>query len=388
MTVALSADGSTLAVGAIGESSAATGIDHDETDSSAPGAGAVYLFTRARATWHQQAYIKASSTHADDQFGTSVALTADGAMLAVGAIGESSAAIGVDAQADGTAVGSGAVYLLQRTDAGWQQAAYIKASNTGAGDSFGTSVALSADGTTLAVGAATEDSAATGIDGDQANNAAIAAGAAYVFTRADATWRQQAYVKASNTSRTDNFGQSVALSGDGSILAVGAYGEDSAATGIGGSQSNHSLLEAGAAYVFARTGATWRQQAYVKASNTGLTAQFGWSLALSPDGAMLAVAAVTEESGATGIGGDQADDSEFASGAVYMFRHSGAEWWQQAYVKASNTGAGDQFGWGVALAADGTLAVGAPGEASAATGIGGDQRDDSLSASGAVYVVR
>src|SRR5262245_24489491 len=111
--------------------------------------------------------------------------------------------------------------------------AYVKASNTGAGDQFGSSVALSADGSTLAVGAWLEDSVAAGIGGNQADNSAPAAGAVYLFTRSGTTWSQQAYVKASNTGANDWFGSSVALSADGSTLAVGASREDSAATGIG-----------------------------------------------------------------------------------------------------------------------------------------------------------
>jgi len=375
-------------VGAIAESSAATGVDGDQADSSAPSAGAVYVFTRSDVTWHQAAYLKPSNTDQGEQFGTSLSLAADGSMLAVGAVGEASAATGIDGdQTSRAAPSAGAVYLFTRGAGSWRQAAYIKASNTGTGDSFGASVALSRDGTTLAVGASTEDSAATGVDGNQADNSALAAGAAYVFTRTGATWSQQAYVKASNTSRTDNFGTSVALAGDGATLVVGASGEDSAATGIGGNQFNNAALEAGAAYVFTRAGAVWRQQAYMKASNTMLTAQFGWTMALSPDATMLAVGAVSEDSGATGIDGAQYNHDQFASGAVYVFRHQGETWWQQAYIKATNTQAGDQFSWGLALAANGTIAVGALGESSAARGLGGDQADNSLSAAGAVYVI-
>jgi hypothetical protein len=100
------------------------------------------------------------------------------------------------------------------------------------------------------VGAALESSAATGINGNQASNAASGAGAAYRFTRSGATWSQVAYVKASNTETNDDFGFSVALTGDGSTLAVGAFGEDSAATGVGGNQADNSASQAGAVYVY------------------------------------------------------------------------------------------------------------------------------------------
>ncbi len=188
-----------------------------------------------------------------------------------------------------------------------------------AGDSFGWSVALSADGSTLAVNAEHESSAATGVGGNQADNSAQYAGAVYVFARSGTAWSQQAYVKASNTGEDDVFGTGVALSSDGSILAVGAGNEFSAATGIGGDQTDDSAEGAGAVYVFARTGATWSHQLYVKASNTDAGDGFGNRIALSADGATLAVAAPGEGSAATGIDGDQADDSAGGAGAVYVF---------------------------------------------------------------------
>ncbi|MBK9757478.1 MAG: histidine kinase, partial [Nannocystis sp.] len=115
---------------------------------------------------------------------------------------------------------------------------YFKASNTEAGDVFGyIDVELSADGNTLAVGSRREDSAATGIGGDQADNTASLAGAVYVFVRANNVWSQQAYIKASNTEAVDLFGYCLALSSDGNTLAVGALSEDSAATGIDADQA-------------------------------------------------------------------------------------------------------------------------------------------------------
>ena len=100
------------------------------------------------------------------------------------------------------------------------------------------------------VGAPDEDSAATGIDGNQADNSADLAGAIYVFARSGAVWNQLAYVKASNTEASDFFGYSVATSGDGSVIAVGAIGEDSAANGVGGSQASNVSVNSGAVYVF------------------------------------------------------------------------------------------------------------------------------------------
>ena len=141
----------------------------------------------------------------------------------------------------------------------WTQQAYVKASNTSTlymfeedVALFGLSLALSADGNTLAVGAPGEDSNAVGIDGNQADNSAYSSGAVYVYERDGMNvWTQQAYVKASNTEADDYFGTSVALSGDGSTLAVGADEEDSDADGIGGNQADNFMqLNAGAVYLY------------------------------------------------------------------------------------------------------------------------------------------
>jgi hypothetical protein len=215
---------------------------------------------------------------------------------------------------------AGGLYFSPRAPTTWTQEAYVKASNAGTIDYFGTSIALSRDGSTLAVGAFQEASAATGIDGNQADNSASGAGAVYVFTRAGTTWTQQAYVKASNARGGSWFGDSVALSDDGSTLAVGSYGEASAATGIGGNQTDNTTPNAGAVYVFTRADTTWKQQAYVKASNTGGGDGFGQRVALSADASTLAVAAPNETSTATGIDGDQTDDTAPRAGAVYVFQ--------------------------------------------------------------------
>ena len=387
-SVSLSGDGNTLAVGAVGEASNATGIGGNQADNSAANSGAVYVFVRSGGVWAQQAYVKASNAAANDAFGTSVSLSGDGNTLAVGAIGEASNATGIGGnQADNSAGLSGAVYMFVRSGTVWTQQAYVKASNTGANERFGTSVSLSGDGNTLAVGAPLESSNATGIGGNQADNSAASSGAVYVFVRGGTVWAQQAYVKASNTGASDLFGTSVSLSGDGNTLAVGANGEASNATGVGGSQADNSAADSGAVYVFMRIGTVWTQQAYVKASNTGAGDRFGTSVSLSGDGNTLSVGAVAEASNATGIGGNQADNSAFLSGAVYVFARIGITWTQQAYVKASNSGASDRFGTSVSLSGDGnTLSVGAVGEASSVTGVGGYEGDNSVGNSGAVYI--
>ena len=259
------------------------------------------------------------------------------------------------------------------------QQAYVKASNTGADDQFGSAVAL--DGDTLVVGTTREDSAAPGINGNQSDNSGNEVGAVYVFVRSGGIWSQQAYLKASNPDDLDTFGTSVAISGN--TIVVGAQGEDSNATGVNtGNQLDDSVAQAGAAYVFVRSGTTWTQQAYLKSSTAGFN-NFGNSVAI--DGDTIAIGAEGEDSVSTGINGSEVGTGAPSSGAVYIFTRSGATWSQQAYIKSSNSQSGDQFGHSVALSSN-TLAVGANGEDSAATGIGGNQGDNSASAGGAVYV--
>ena len=258
--------GDTLVVGASGEDSSAAG---GEADNSAPGAGAAYVFARAGGVWTQQAYLKASNAEAGDQFSDSVAISGD--TLVVGAIFEDSSAAG--GETDNSAPFAGAVYVFARAGGVWSQQAYLKASNAEGDDIFGRNVAISGD--TLVVGANGEDSSAAG---GEADNTVPGAGAAYVFVRAGGVWTQQAYLKASNAETNDFFGGHVAISGD--TLVVGARLEDSSAAG---GEADNSAPGAGAAYVFARAGGVWTQQAYLKASNAESSDFFGGSVAISGD---------------------------------------------------------------------------------------------------------
>ncbi|MDI9245376.1 VWA domain-containing protein [Marinobacter sp. CHS3-4] len=389
-SLAISADGTTLAVGASREDSSATGAYGNPADNSASNSGAVYVFTRDDAgEWLAPAYIKASNTDALDQFGYSVTLSADGDTLAVGAPRELSTATGVNGDESINASGSealGAVYIFNRIGGIWSQQAYVKASS-GRPLFFGESVALSSDGTTLAIGGSEEESGSTGVNGDDTNNLAPDSGAVWVFTLENSVWSQQAYVKASNTDSQDFFGRELSLSADGNILAVAASGEDSGAVLVNGDQNNIDAPDSGAVYVFSRDGETWTQEAYIKASNTDPSDRFGVDLSLSGDGKTLAVGAAFEKSSSTGVNGDQFNNDLYGSGAVYMFNRVGGIWSDQAYIKASTTNS-RQFGLNVALSADGkSLAVGAR-DNSSSIGLNGDQLDSSASGSGAVYLFR
>ncbi len=250
---------------------------------------------------------------------------------------------------------------------------YFKASNTGTGDFFGggevnylsfptylANIALSSDARRLVVGAPNEDSSGTGVNNTESDPSGhFDSGTVYMFSRNsdDDDWELEAYIKASNTGYKDMFGASVALSGDGNTLAVGAHNEGSAFID---DQENDLFDGAGAVYMFEWSGEEWVQQAYLKADWPFKGDRFGWSVALSHGGERLGVGAPYE-----------------LGGAIYVFERSDNQWEQQDHIKASNPEEDDFFGSSIALSGDGeTLVAGAFGE---------DGEGNSVPNSGAVY---
>lgn len=379
-------DGNTLVVGANGESSSATGVNGNQADDSAQFAGAVYVFVRSGTTWTQQAYIKASNTGEADFFGTSVAI--DGNTLVVGANGEDSSATGVGGnQSDNSASSAGAAYVFVRNGTTWSQQAYLKASNTEENDQFGTDVAIEDD--LIVVGAPREDGSRgaayvfvrtgtvwsapsylkplSGI-GVPAFGSSLAldagtlvvgapreqnTGAAYVFVRSGNTFTQQGFLKAPVPGPGDLFGSSVDVYSN--TVVVGAPGEDSSSTGVNG-PSNESSPDSGAAYVFRRLSGIWTFQAFIKASNTGAGDAFGAVVTVYGD--KLGIAADREDGGGNGVGSSQGDNSAPDAGATYLFQRLGVSWSQTAYIKASASESADQFGYSLSFDSA-TLVVGA-----------------------------
>jgi hypothetical protein len=328
----LSADGNTLAVGAITEDSRASGINNlaFQDDDTAASAGAVYVFARAGTNWSQQAYLKGANTDAADLFGYSVGLNADGNTLVVGAYDEDGSGRTVNAIPDNRRGGNGALYVFTRTGATWSQQAYLKGSRSEQNDAMGYSVAISDDGNTVAAGAAEENCLTPGVNpaGCESSRAGIpqgaevpgiSAGATYVWSRNGTTWIEMALLKSSNPDQHDWFGVRMAMSGDGNTLVVGAQNEDSNARGINGNQEDDSADESGAAYVFTRSGDTWVQRAYVKGSNTEAFDEFGSAIAITRDGKTLAVGARMEASAAKGVNGDPNNNDVPEAGAAYVF---------------------------------------------------------------------
>ncbi len=287
-----------------------------------------------------QDYLKASNVDANlavgdggDRFGISVAISGD--TLVVGAVAE-------DGADDNTENNSGAAYVFIKSNGTWVEQAYLRASNPSSGDQFGVSVGISGD--TIIVGSRLEDT-------DIANS-----GAVYVYTRTMNVWSFQTMLKASNLGTNDFFAFSIAI--DSGTIIIGAYQED----GDDSSSSNNY----GAAYVFTGAGNSWSQQTKLTAGNFEMGDNFGYSVSISGNTAV--VGAFKED----GLDDATQDDS----GAAYVFVRSGITWSPQGYLKASNVGENDNFGVSVGISGE-IIVVGAFTE---------DGDNDTLSSSGAAYV--
>ncbi len=282
--VALSSDGKTALIGAVGKNNRG---------------GAAYAFILSGGTWNPLEELAAPNAAAGDAFGVSVALSADGNTALIGA--------------DGKNNGQGAAYTFTLSDAMRQDV--VAADAFAAGDGFGNSVALSSDGNTALIGAAGK------------NNGQ---GAAYTFTRSGGTWSQQTKLTAFDGVAHDQFGSSVALASDGKTTLIGAPGKNNTE---------------GAVYDFTQGFGNSEQELIASDANTGDA--FGSSVALSSDGNTALI-------GAPG----RAD----LEGLAYVFTLSGGTWFQQRELTASDAGAEAAFGSAVALSGEGTAFIGAPGK--------------------------
>ncbi|MCC6504808.1 MAG: fibronectin type III domain-containing protein, partial [Aquimonas sp.] len=210
----------------------------------------------------------------------------------------------------------GSAYVFMRSGGTWTQASKLTAGDGAANDQFGTSVAL--DGDTALVGASYDD---VGANSDQ--------GSAYVFTRSGSSWTQEAKLTAGDGAAYDNFGYSVSLNGDTAL--VGAYGDD---VGVNSQQ--------GSAYVFTRSGSIWTQETKLTAGDAAASDNFGYSVSLNGDTALV------------GAFGDNSNQ-----GSTYVFTRSGSTWTQEEKLVAGDGAASGGFGRSVALSST-TALVGAP----------------------------
>ncbi len=307
------------------------------------GSGAAYVFTRSGGgAWTGQAILHASDSQTYDYFGCSVSISGNTAI--VGAREENGGA-------GNPLEHSGAAYVFTRDGSGaWSEQAVLRALDAQAYDFFGLSVSISGD--TAIVGARVED----GGTGNPLENS----GAAYVFTRdGSGAWSEQAILRASDAQAYDYLGHSVSISGDTAI--VGAHGEDGGA--------GDPLVDSGAVYVFTRDeGGSWSEQAILRATDARSGDNLGGSVSISGETAI--VGAGSKDGGA--------GDPLRPSGGAYVFTRDGAgSWSEQAILLASDSQASDQFGTSVSIS-DGTAIVGAYGEDGGA--------GDPLNNTGAAYV--
>ncbi|MBM3945241.1 MAG: hypothetical protein FJ317_07135, partial [SAR202 cluster bacterium] len=258
------------------------------------------------ATVTELAKLVASDGAAGDGFGYSIAIDGDSAVMG--------------AHGDGGA--QGAAYVFIRDGDTWSQQAKLTASDGAAGDFFGISVAISGD------------SVLVGAYGDGG-----ARGAAYVFTRSGTTWSQQAKLTASDGEANHHFGNSVAVSGDTAV--VGAH-----------AASFTGLSQTGTAYVYVRSGGTWSGQQKLNPSNSEGVHEFGISVAISGDTAV--VGAHHDQVKDPG----QEEGGILGQGAAHVFVRSGDTWSQQAKLVASDGEVNDNLGISVAISGD-TVVAGA-----------------------------
>jgi FG-GAP repeat protein len=371
-SMSLSADGNTLAVGALLNNVNAGVINKSITQAEYLSAG-VYIFSRKNIAWSQQVYLSVENTTSAFS-DLAVSLSADGSTLAVGA---SSGNI------NGTNNKVASVHIFNRNAEAWVKQAKIQDVNVKAGHGFAHAVSLSANGNTLAIGAPAQ----ADIANKRSDNSVNHESAVYVFIRDDNRWVRDASVKPENNELDGAFGATVSLSADGNTLAVGNI--------LKNTVTPVRAKPFAAVHVFRRSDNYWIQQAHIDTSQVqgsngfDVGKLFGGAISLSADGKTLAVGTIDEGSNLTGISSiaNRGDNYANASGAVCVFKLSNNIWTQQTHIKASNTEAADLFGLAVSLSADGkTLAVGAVDEDSGTYGIGGDQGDNSVVNSGAVYL--
>ena len=291
-----------------------------EDDVSGTNSGSAYIFTPNNVNcgdWDQLAKLTASDGAVDDSFGQSVSISGNYAI--VGAYRD-----------DDSGSNSGSAYIFYYDGASWSQQAKLLADDGAAANWFGFSVSISGD--YAIVGAY--------LDNDNGSFS----GSAYIFHRDGTSWSQQAKLTASDGVTNDVFGFSVSVNGDFAIL--GAYNDDDNGT------------NSGSAYIFKRSGTTWYEQYKLTASDAAASDHFGISVSISGDYAIV---------------GANWDDA--ASGSAYIFYYDGTNWSQQAKLTASDGAANDYFGRSVSIT--GNYAI-----------VGAHYDDDNGTDSGSAYLFK
>ncbi len=369
--------GDTVVVGAPWENGGAREVN-GPADQRAPKSGAAYVFVRTDDGWIEQAYLKAPSSTAGDNFGASVAIASHtnpaGMAATTVAIGAPNAA-GPNGQAR-----TGAVHVFARVGpaGAWTLQASPNAREPRGNSEFGASVALSGD--TLVVGAPSEDSGGSGV-GTAAPGSSGDSGSAFLFVRNGAVWGPALMIKSPTGAQDANFGARVAVAG--THMAISAPGDAGGTRGIDQTNPSPPSPGSGAVHLYVRNDNGWRHLHAIKASNARPMDLFGRGLSLSAS--TLVIGAPLEDFNAAGVTDPLPDSGSLDSGAAYVYRPIDGRWTELFRLKAPNIGRGDQFGGAVATDGD-TVVVGAEAEASGERNLDGNRADESAPGSGAVYV--
>ena len=280
-------------------------VGSPDNSAGGPESGAAYIYTKQGEKWIKQVKLIDTVSSSEDEFGYSVAIT------------DKTAVVG-SRQDDRRGINTGSVYVYtsltdDKGETRWDKQSVLTADDAAIGAQFGHAVAVDKD--TILVGAHGMDDA--GVD----------SGAAYLFARTSDVWNQQAKITGEGIATGDLFGYSVAI--DEELVVVGAHGAN---------------REAGAAFIFVRDNATWRQQAKLEANDSTPGDAFGYSVAIHQQTVI--------------VGAPKNDVVGTDAGAAYIFVKQGNEWIQQAKLIAADAAIGDQFGIAVATEKD-TAIVGA-----------------------------
>jgi hypothetical protein len=304
-SVSISSDGSYAIMGAHG--------DDGPTPSPEPVSGSAYIFNRTGTVWSYQTKIMAPDQAPSDRFGRSVSISGDGSYALVGAYGD-------DTPVGGDSAGS--AYIFSRSGSTWTYQSKITAPDQATQNFFGRSVSISGDGSYALVGAEMWNPG----------------GAAYIFSRSGTSWTYQSKITAPELTPGDSFGGSVSISSDGSYALVGAKWDDRP----GQTPSDN----AGAAYIFSRSGTSWSFQSKITAPDQVPRDYFGNGVSISGDGSYAIAGAYADVVGPVG-----------SQGSAYIFSRSGTSWSYQTKITAPDPGASDYFGWSVAISGDGSYAL-------------------------------
>jgi len=266
-------------------------------DDNGPESGSAYVFRRDGINWIEEKKLTASDGTAGEQFGSSVSISEDYAI--------------VGASADD---GKGAAYIFRRDGSNWGDEQKLTASDGAYSDYFGFSVSISGDYTIVGAW----------------QNGSNDEGAAYIFRKTGSNWGDEQKLTASDGEGYDNFGFSVSISGDFAIIGA-----------IGG---NHNIDPSGAVYIFRRDGLFWMEEEKLSASDASQYDTFGHSVSISGDYAVIG------QPGQTGLG---------FTGSAYIIKRNGTDWTEIQKITASDGAIDDLFGYSVSLSGDYTI-VGSP----------------------------